>query len=314
MGEDLTDAAGEFNVWFDSSAVELEKSSDPDVYVLVKNSQNVVIHETDVDSDITGSPHGCPRYFPHKGAEYEIEVDYVTVLLNSVGPVDAASIDGSGYASWDGISDRPFGGITSIGGRIWGAKVDHWKLYYAEGFLDSSDLDLDDLDDLHEIARGDNKVWDGLIHRWHTGDLEGHYTAVLVVWDEDDNAYHDTQFLFLHNTAITPPAEISSPPAGSTLSKGATAEIEGTAWDDYFLMYLLYWVGPTQTELTSSGIEYPPAGNDTAIVDGKLGEWSVSSLPEGPYCLRLTVVDRTIFNDGFYNRKDWTWNTLTLTA
>ncbi len=323
LGEDLTDAAGEFNVWFNSSAIEAEPGPNPDVYIQVKNSQNVVIHETAVDWNIPGTPHDCSPYTAHQGKEYDIEVDYVTVLLNKVGPVATADIESSGRAPYDGISERPFGGTTSIEGRIWGAKVDQWGLYVAEGFVDSNAPCFTDLEPLDEpagldlIANGTDQVWDGLIHTWDTGDLEAAHTLILVVWDEDGNEYHDTQIVFLHNTAITPPAEISAPAAGSTLSKGAgtTVEVEGTASDDYFLKYHLYWAGgPTQTELTTAGIAYPLAGNETEVLGDKLGEWDVSSLAEGPYFVRLTVVDRTIYNDGAYNRKDWTWNTVLLTA
>ena len=73
----------------------------------------------------------------------------------------------------------------------------------------------------NNFAEGTNKVWDGPIHKWNTSGLEETYTVILVVWDNDGNEYHDTQILFLHNTVITPPALISSPAPGGTLSKGA---------------------------------------------------------------------------------------------
>lgn len=327
LEEDITDAAGEFNVWFDASVFEREATwtgeQYPDVLIKVKNSQGVVIHETEVDQNVLGSPHDCGSYCTHKGKEYVIEIDYVTVAINMVGPVDVADINASGRASHGGINDRPFGGNTTISGRIWGAKVDKWKLYYAQGFVDSNDPRFSGLGPsspdptgFNKVAEGTNKVWDGPIHKWNTSGLEATHTAILVVWDHDGNEYHDTQVLFLHNTAITPPAQISSPAPGSMLSKGAggTVEIQGTASDDYFLSFSLHWVGPTQTELTNAGIAYPAAGNHTPIVNGKLGEWNISSMPEGSYCVRLSVHDRTILNDGGDTRSDWTWNTLSITA
>jgi hypothetical protein len=326
LGEDITDAAGEFNVWFDGSIFEREATWTgeifPDVQIKIKNTQGVVIHETDVDSNVIGSPHDCGSYCTHKGKKYVLEIDYVTVAINMVGPVDVADINPSGRASHGGINDRPFGGNTTISGRIWGAKVDKWKLYYAQGFVDSNDARFSGLGPssadpggFNKVAEGANKVWDGPIHKWNTSNLEGTHTAILVVWDQAGNEYHDTQVLFLHNTAITPPAQITSPAPGSTVSKGTddTPEIQGTASDDYFLSYSLHWVGPTQTELTNAGISYPAAGNYTPVVNGKLGEWSIGSLPEGPYCVRLSVHDRTILNDGANTRSDWTWNTVSIT-
>lgn len=328
LGEDVADAAGEFNVWFDGSIFEREATwtgeQYPDVLIKVKNSQGVVIHETEVDRNVLGSPHGSDeRYYTHKGKEYIIEIDYVTVAINMVGPVDVVDINSSGRASHGGINDRPFGGNTTISGRIWGAKVDKWKLYYAQGFVDSNDARISGLgpnspapSGFNMVAEGTNKVWDGPIHKWNTSGLEDTHTAILVVWDQDGNEYHDTQVLFLHNTAITPPAQISNPAPGSSLSKGAdgAVEIQGTASDDYFLNYSLHWAGPTQTELTGSGFSYPAAGNNTPVVNGILGEWDISNQPEGPYVVRLTVHDRTILNDGVNTRGDWTWNTVTITA
>lgn len=328
LGHDMTDAAGEFNVWFDGSVFEREATwkgeQYPDVLIKVENSQGVIIHETQVDQNVSGSPHvKCGMYGPHKGKEYVIEIDYVTVAINMVGPVDVANINASGRAPHGGINDRPFGGNTTISGRIWGAKVDKWKLYYAQGFVDSKDSSFNGLgpsspdpSGFNKIAEGTKKVWDGSIHTWNTSSLEGTHTAILVVWDQNGNEYHDTRVLFLHNTAITPPAQISSPAPGGTLSKGAggTVQIQGTASDDYFLSYFLYWVGPTQTELANAGIAYPAAGNHTPVVNGKLGEWDISSLPKGPYCVRLSVYDRTILNDGAHTREDSTWHTVTITT
>jgi hypothetical protein len=306
LGEDITDAAGEFNVWFDGSVFEREAGwtgeQMPDVLIKVKNSQGVVIHETEVDQNVSGSPYNCGSYCTHKGKEYVIEIDYVTVAINMVGPVPAADINASGRASYGGINDRPFGGNTTIGGRIWGAKVEKWKLYHAQGFIDSNDTRFNGLgpnssdpSGFSMVAEGTSKVWDGPICKWSTSGLEETHTVILVVWDKDGNEYHDTQILFLHNTAITPPAQISIPAPGSALSKGAgdAVEIQGTASDDYFRAYALLWVGPTQTELTNAGISYPAAGNYVPVVNGKLGEWDISNLPEGPYCVRLSVSNRS---------------------
>jgi hypothetical protein len=327
VGPPVTNAAGEFYVWFDGSVFEREVTwigeQSPDVLIVVKNSQGVVIHETAVDQNVSGSPHDCGSYCTHKGKEYVIEIDYVTVAINMVGPVDVADINASGRASHGGINDRPFGGNTTISGRIWGAKVDKWKLYYAQGFVDSDDPRFSGLgptspdpSGFNKVAEGTNKVWDGPIHKWNTSGLEATHTAILIVWDQGGNEYHDTQVLFLHNTAITPPAQISSPAPGGTLSKGTsgTVEIQGSASDDYFQSFALLWAGPTQTELTNAGITYPAAGNHTPVVSGKLGEWDISSLPEGPCFVRLSVSDRTILNDGAHTRSDYTWNTVTITA
>lgn len=327
LGEDVTDTAGEFNVWFDGSVFEREATwtgeIQPDVLIKVKNPQGVIIYETEVDQNVVGSPHDSSPYCNHKGKEYVIEIDYVTVAINMVGPVNLDNINASGRASYGGINDRPFGGNTTISGRIWGAKVAKWKLYYAQGFVDSNDTRFSGLGPSSPdptgfgmVAQGTSKVWDGPIHKWNTSSLEGTHTAILVVWDQNGNEYHDTQVLFLHNTAITPPAQISSPAPGGTLSKetGVTVEIQGTGSDDYFRSFSLHWVGPIQTELTSAGIAYPAAGNHMSVVNGKLGEWDISSMPEGSYCMRLSVHDRTLLNDGAGTRSDWTWNTLTITA
>ncbi len=327
LGEDVTDAGGEFSVWFNQAMFEREATWTgevmPDVLIKVRNTQGVIIHETAIDPNVSGSPHICKPYCKHKGKEYAIEIDYVTVAINMVGPVDVVDINPSGRATHGGISDRPFGGHTTISGRIWGAKVDKWKLYYAAGFVDSGDSRFTGLGPasadpagFNKIAEGTSKVWDGPIYKWNTSAQEGVQTLILIVWDQSGNEYHDTQILFLHNTVITPAAQISSPAPGSVLSNagGGTVEIQGTASDDFFRSFHLHWVGPTQTELTSAGIAYPAAGNNTPVMNGKLGDLSIGSLPEGPYCLRLSVHDRTILNDGGDTRSDWTWNTLTIIA
>ena len=152
----------------------------PDVLVKVKNPKGVVIHETAVDQNVTGSPHICKGYCPHKGKEYVLEIDYVTVAINIVGPVDVVNINASGHALYNGIDDRPFGGNTTIGGRVWGAKVDKWKLYYAKGVVDSGDSRFTGLGPssanpagFNPVAVGTNKVWDGPIHKWNTSGWKG---------------------------------------------------------------------------------------------------------------------------------------------
>ena len=291
---DITDAAGEFNVWFNGSVFAREATWTgevmPDVLIQVWKEE-VLMHTTPVDPNVLGSPHVCPPYSSHKGKEYVIEIDYVTVAINTVAFVDVANINSTGrVASYAGITDRPFGGTTTIGGRIWGAKVDKWKLYYTVGVVASNDTRFSGLGpgsadptDFVLLAQGTNKIWDGPIHKWVTGGLEGTHTAILVVWDQDGNEFHDTRVLFLHNTTITPAAQISSPAPGSMLSKaaGSTVNVHGTASDDYFWYYELLWAGPTQTELTNANINYPVAGNHTPVINGKLGEWSASSLPRG---------------------------------
>ncbi|MBU0993270.1 MAG: hypothetical protein KJ737_12315 [Proteobacteria bacterium] len=327
LGEGITDTTGKFSVWFDGMVFEREATwtgeQYPDVLIKVKNASGVVIHETEVDENVLGSAHICLPYCTHKGKEYAIEIDYVTVNINRVGPVDISDINASGLASYLGINGRPFGGNTTISGRIWGAKVDKWKLYYAEGFIDSGDSRLTGLgpsspdpSGFTMIAQGTNKVWDGPVYKWNTSSLEGTYTAILVVWDQDGNEYHDNRTVFLHNTIITPPAQITFPAPGNTLSKSeiTSVDIQGTASDDYFWAFVLHWAGPTQTELTGSGIAYPAAGNYTPVVSNVLGEWDITSKPEGPYVVRLAVHDRTILNDGGDTRTDWTWNTLYITA
>lgn len=328
---DITDAAGEFNIWFDKEVFERTATSFlenyPDVLIKVKNAQGVVIHETEIDWNVVGTPHDCPPYCTHKGKEYILEIDYVTAMINQVGPVPTTDINASGLATYEGINDRPFGGNTTISGKIWGAKVDKWKLYYANGFVDSADSRITGLGPndatpagFTQIVSGidTDKIWDGPIETWNTGNLEGLHTVILVVWDENGNEYHDTQVVHLHNQAITPAAQISSPAPGSTLNKtdGTSIQVQGTAADgsspdyDYFLSYDLLWAGCSQTELTGTGITYPPAGNNTPVVSGDLGTWDISGLSNGPYVLRLGVHDRTIVNDGAHRRNDWTWNTV----
>jgi len=325
LGEDVTDAAGEFNIWFDSTIFEREATwfgeTFPDVLLKVKNAQGVLIHETEIDWNVIGTPHDCPSYCTHKGKEYTLEIDYVTAVINKIGPVPITDIAASGLASYGGVDDRPFGGNTTITGRIWGAKVKEWRLSYAAGFVDSADPRFSGLspsapDPFTTIAEATNKVWDGPIHAWGTGNLEGVHTVILVVWDNNGNEYHDTQIVLLHNTVITPPAQISFPASGGTLNKsdGTSIQIQGTASDDYFLSYGLLWAGCSQTELTSTGITYAPAGNKTPVVAGNLGTWDISGLGDGPYVLRLSVHDRTILHDGAHTRADWTWHTVNIVS
>jgi len=331
LGEDITDAAGTFNVWFDTSVFDREATwfgeSYPDVIIKVRNSDGVIIHEMPVDQNVVGTPHDCAPYTAHKGKHYELDIDWVTAGINRIGPVSVADIDASGFATHGMLNGapfdtRPFGGNTTVSGIIWGSKVKKWKLFCAAGFVDSADPRIMGLGPnsatptgFTKLAEGTNKVWDGPIHKWNTVGLEGTMTAILVVWDEADNPYCDTQLVFLHNTAITPAAAISAPTPGSTVSKAAgPLAIEGTASDDHFRSYQLHWVGPTQTELTTSKMAYTPAGRFSPVVAGPLGSLNVSTLPLGPYCLRLSVHDRTVLNDDGDVRSDWTWNTITLTS
>ncbi len=323
LDEDITDAAGEFNIWFDDTDFDRDEPERiryfiplPDVIFTVRNPQGVVIHETEIDQDVWGIPHDCPPYCYHRGKEYTIEIDYVTAAINKVGPVPIADIKASGLASYGGIDDRPFGGNTTIFGRIWGAKVVKWRLSYGIGFIDSSDprLGQSGSDPFTTIAEGTNRVWDGSIAKWNTQNIEGIHTVILVVWDENENTFQDTQLVFLHNTPITPPAEISTPASCGILNKadGTSIQIQGTASDDYFMAYNLHWVGCSQTELTNAGISYPPTGNHTPVINGQLGIWNISGLSKGPYMLRLSVSDKTIISDGAHTRTDYTWHTMNI--
>ena len=325
LGEDITNATGKFDIWFNTEDFagnypSGSPESYPDIFLRVKNNIGVVIHETEIDMNVTGMPHKC-IYCSHRGKSYTLEIDYVTDVINKVGPVSTSDIDASGFATqYASVNDRPFGGNVTISGRIWGAKVDKWRLSYSAGFVDSADPRFSGLgpsssDPFSTIDSGASKVWDGPIKTWNTSGLNGTYTIILVVWDTDGNEYHDTQIVFLHNTAISPPAQITTPVSGSTISKanGTNVQIQGTASDDYFYYYYLYWAGCSQTELTNIGITYPPAGNQTPVVAGNLGTWDISGLSNGPYVLRHEVHDRTIVNDGASVISDWTWHTVTIT-
>lgn len=331
LGEDVTDAAGEFNIWFDKTKFERDENTIekwfggpyPDVFFEVKTAQGVIIHTSEIDKNVRGTPHDCGLYCLHKGKEYILEIDYVTAVINKIGPVPITDVNGLGFASYGGITDRPFGGNTTINGRIWGAKVNKWRLIYAAGVVDSTDPRISGLDPsasnplgFNTIAEGINKVWDGPIATWGTGNLEGLHTVILIVWDDNNNEFHDTQIMSLHNEVITPPAQISSPASGATINKAneTDIQIQGTASDDHFLSYSLHWAGCSQTELTNMGITYPPAGNKTPVVGGNLGTWDISGLSDGPYFLRLTVHDRTVLNDGAHTRSDYTWHTLNIVS
>lgn len=323
LGEDVTDINGKFNVWFNNAIFEREVTwigeVYPDVKIVIKNDSGNLLYESVIDKNVNGLSHICPKYCKHKGKEYLIEIDYITSLINMVGPVDVVDINTSGRARYAGIDDRPFGANTTIGGRIWGTKVDKWKLLFAEGFVDSADSRFSGFgpssalpSGFSLIAEGTDKIWDGPIFKWNTTGLNETHTIILMVWDQNGDEYHDTQLIFLDNTAISPSALISSPAPGSTINKedGSIVEISGTASDEFFYRFDLHWVGPTQTELTTSNILYPAAGNHVPVMAGKLGEWNIGSIPAGAYCLRLHVCDRTILNDGHDVHNDWTWNTL----
>jgi len=328
LGESVTDSAGHFGVWFDGHIFEREATWSgevyPDVMLKIKNSKGVMIHQTPVDVNVNGLGHVCPPYFAHKGKEYVIEIDYVTANINMVGPVAITDIGANGRATYQGIADRPFGGYNTLGGRIWGAQVDRWKLFYAAGFVDSADPRFTGLGPASatpagftKLAEGTNKIWDGPIYKWSTTGLDATYTAILVVWDKAGNEYHDTQVLFFHNTVITPPAQILSPAPGANVSKkatGTTLEIRGNASDDYFRQFALYWAGPTQTELTGAGYTPAVGGWTSPVLNGKLADFEIGSKPVGPYLVRLEVWDRTIANDGHDVNIDWTWNTIDISA
>lgn len=346
LGQAVTGDNGQFHVWFDTHAFERDDASNnpplPDIQLVVRDSQNVVIHETPIDQNVPGKPHSCPHFLSHSGKEYELQVDYVTCQINKVGPVPIADITTNGCATYAGLSNRPFGGQTTISGRIWGTYVDHWALYCGEGLVDSQDTRLKGLlptspestpTGIHFLATGTNKVWDGPIYtipekikgtnaqgQEEEKTLEGTYTIVLVAWSkipgypvDEYHAYWDTQPVVFHNKIITPPAQISAPLPGTTISKAATANkvaVQGTASDEFFNRYGLLWVGPAVTEVQSS--QFSSYDTSTPVVNGKLADWDIASLPVGPYFLRLEVHDRAIRDDGARVQSDWTWNTLTI--
>jgi len=322
LGECVTDATGRFNIWFYEADFERDEglfgNQYPDVLLRVRNAKGTIVHETEIDYNVSGTPHDCASFCKHKGKEYTLEIDYVTTGISHVGPVPAADIKNTGLVDYDGISDRPFGGKVTVHGRIWGTQVAKWRLSYGDGFIDSADprIGTGGPDPFNTVAEGTNRVWDGPIASWATGSLEAVKTIILVVWDESGNSYHDTQVVYLHNQNIAPAAEIHVPSAGGVLRKsdGTSVDIEGIASDDYFRSYGLRWGGCDQTELTSTGISYPPAGNTVAVDSpgGKLGTWDIGALVEGPYFVRLGVSDRTILNDGAHTRMDHTWHTLNI--
>ena len=322
LGEDVTDNAGEFNIWFDASIFQRTATTFneyyPDIYLKVKIPPDLLIHQTPVDYNVLGTPHDCGIYCIHKGVEYLLDIDYVTAVINKLGPVSTTDIDSMGKATHQGIIDRPFGGNITIYGRIWGSKVVKWRLSYGAGLVDSDDsrfsgLGPSDPDPFTTIADGTSLVWDGPIYTWST-DAEGPQTIILVVWDNQGNEFHDTQLVFLHNAAITPPSQIILPASGDTINKTTSPmmQIQGTASDDYFHSYGLLWAGCSQTELTGANITYPTAGNTTPVVNGLLGTLDIGTFEDGPYVIRLSVHDRTILNDGATTRSDWTWHTITI--
>lgn len=335
LGESITNQAGRFDVWFNDTDFQRDDTYSnplilpkPDVFIKVKNNKGVLIHETEVDNNVSGKCTICSiPLCPHQGKHYLLEIDYVTVNLTQIGPVAVADIDSStGLATYNHIDNRPFGGITTLSGRIWGAEVKQWKLFYAKGFIDSNDNRFNNLkpnstnpNGFITLKEGTNRIWDGPITNWDTNDLEGIYTVILVVWDTKNNEYHDTQILVIDGVPIAPPAQISSPLTGSTLSKSNNniIDIQGTANGKHFLKYWLLWVGSTYTELSRTEdyqIDYPNDNNETAVINGVLGTWDIGNLPNGPYCLRLDVRSRTIYNNDASSKHDWTWQMVNIVS
>lgn len=329
----ITNDDGRFNTWFNTSDfIRGDLSTErPDIVVKIFDSKGVLLFQMPVDQDVSGSPHVCYPFCPHKGKEYIIDIDYVTVAVNKVGPIDVANINSSGRAISFGTSplgnpilDRPFGGRTTISGRVWGAKVKKWKLYDISGFIDSDDARFNGLkstsvdpNGFKKLAEGTNKIWDGPIYGWNTRDaMDGVHTVILVVWDQNENEYHKTQLVFVHNTSITPPVQITSPAPGSEISKKATknvVDIIGTADDDFFQYYYVHWAGPAQTEITADKLDFKTAGDIEKPKNNALtAKWDINDLPVGPYMVRLETHDKTIVDDGSDWINDWTWSLITI--
>lgn len=322
LGSAVTDASGQFDIWFDTSKFEWTPPNAieqyPDIILRVKNA-NVILHESKIYWNEMGTHKSrqcgwlCAHYGPNA---YILEIDYITAAVNKIGPVPIDDINSFGLGNYGGINDRPFGGVVTVSGRIWGSKANKWRLSYAPGVVDSNDprfnqIDPNLQDPFTTIAEGTNKIWDGPIKIWQTGNLQGLTTLILVVWDDQGNEFHDTQILFLNNKNISPQANINSPISGSKLIKatGTDIDIIGTASDDYILSYELLWAGCGQTELTSSGVT-PAVGKYISVENGKLGTWNIAQLVSGPYVIRLGVYSKTIYNDGANSIADWTWNTV----
>lgn len=94
--------------------------------------------------------------------------------------------------------------------------------------------------------------------------------------------------------ATAPAGSITNPAAGATV--GGSVNITGTASDTNFKEYTLdYGAGSAPTTWLSIGTN----PRSTAVTDGTLGTWDVSSLASGTYTLRLRVFDYARPASGF---------------
>lgn len=115
---------------------------------------------------------------------------------------------------------------------------------------------------------------------------DGRHTLFVRAEDAAENrAAVDVPFAI---DSVPPVVALHRPPPGAVLDKGAAPiEVVGTATDEHLDHYTLSF-GPGTEPAYFSEI----ARTETGGLGIRLGSWSVDSVPDGPYMLRLEGLDR----------------------
>ena len=181
------------------------------------------------------------------------------------------------------VANATVDGNVEIRGRATSEKFTQYRLEWGRGDNPSSWV---------RISSSTNAVTGGTLGRWDTGPLaDGTYTLRLVVEDEEQGSrYYQIPVKVSHNGQgptedAAPVVSITSPAAGSLVS--GNVPVVGTAASAKMQSYeILVGLGVSPTSWTTV------TTSSELKVGQTLGVWDSTSVPDGPYTIRVVVDDQ----------------------
>jgi len=234
----------------------------------VPTSEAIAVSETTYamsEIDAVPGQHWYP--FEFRGQYLDPSGTYALVIYRTDGQTD-----GDNYARWGeyGSDIYPGGGAFSYNGTSWQAGSGDFA-FRAYAYEEA---------DLY----GTEEVTGGVLATWNAMETcAGPHTLRLQV--EDAYGKISTGQVTVEVDRTYPTAQISSPQEGGHLR--GTAEITGTATDEHFTAYQLFYgegTGPAEIPL-SPEMTTPAAG-------GLLYSWDTTAAADGLYTLKLAVRDQ----------------------
>jgi hypothetical protein len=181
-----------------------------------------------------------------------------------------------------------FGGTLCFDGTVYDRCFDNYTVKYRP----TSGGPFNPVDPANPVYTPAGGVLNDPFAFWNTeaggaAVVDGNYQVQVVATDDCGNSTTITRTITIDNTA---PIAFIATPVACTYVNGVV-EIHGTVSDAHLQSWTLQWAGAGQHNWAP-----PIAVGNAPVINGLLGTWDTSALPECAYVLRLVASDSAVLD------------------